>query len=81
MIDKKDKLITLKSGKQYVIINQCLYNNEPYYFACQVENKVPTNDFKILTIYKDLNANKEKVKIVTDDNIIKNVCSIIDKME
>lgn len=81
MIDKKDKIITLKSGKEYVIINNCLYNNVPYYFACQIENGKPTEEFKILTITKDSITNKEKARIITDDTIIKNVCAIIDKME
>lgn len=78
MIDKKDKIITLKNGVKYVIVNQCLYDEKPYYFASVLKDNEPTEEFKILTIYKDNITGKEKVRVITDDNIIKNVCRIME---
>ncbi len=78
MIDKKDKIITLKNGTRYVIVAQCLYDGTPYYFASLLENNETTEEFKILTIYRDGITGKEKVKLITNDNIIKNVCRIME---
>jgi len=78
MIDKKGKIITLKSGKKYVIIEQCLLNSIPYYFACLLEGEQVSEEFKIITIYND--GVKEKMKIITNDEIIKKVCNVLDKM-
>ena len=46
-----DKIITLKIEKEYVILDKCSYNNEDYYFACELLNEKPTENFKILKIY------------------------------
>lgn len=77
MIDKKDKILTLKSGKRYVIIEQCLLSSVPYYFACLLDGEQVTEEFKIVTIYND--GGKEKMKIITNDEIIKMVCNVLDK--
>ena len=72
-----DKIITLKNGKEYVIIDKCSYYNEDYYFACELLNKEPTENFKILQIYEK--NQKKVVKLIKDNEIIKKVCSILDK--
>lgn len=77
MINKKDKIITLKNGKEYIIIDQCLYNNDYYYFACELKEQKQTENYKILNIYKE--NDKQRVKIIEDDQTIKVVCSIIEK--
>ena len=77
MKDMKDKIITLKSGKKYIIIEQCLLESVPYYFACLLENGQVTEEFKVFTIYSD--GEKQRMKVITNDNIIKKVCNVIDK--
>ena len=76
-MNKKDKIITLKNGDKYVIVEQCMYEMKPYYFAAKLKDNQVTDEFKVLNIYVDESTNKEKVKIITDDNIIKNVCQFI----
>jgi len=78
-MNKKNKIITLKNGDEYVIAEQCMYKMKPYYFASKLKDGEPTDEFKVLTIYVDEVTKKEKVKIITDDNIIKNVCDFISK--
>lgn len=75
---KKDKIITLKNGEKYVIVEQCVYEMKPYYYAAKLRDNQSIEEFKILSIYVDEKTNKEKVKIITDDNIVKNVCKFID---
>lgn len=77
MKDMKDKIITLKSGKRYIIIEQCLLESVPYYFACLLDGDQVSEEFKVLTIYND--GEKQRMKIILNDNIIKRVCSIMDK--
>lgn len=72
-----DKIITLKNEKEYVILDKCSYNNEDYYFACELLNEKPTENFKILQIYEK--NQKKVVKLIEDNEIIKKVCSILDK--
>ena len=76
-MNKKNKLITLSGGKKFLIIEQCKYNNEDYYFACEVINENMTDNYKIFTIV--VVKNIEKVKEIKDDNIVKNVCQILEK--
>lgn len=72
-----DKIITLKNGKEYVIIDKCICDNEVYYFACELLNKEPTENFKILQIYEK--NQKKGVKLIENNEIIKKICSILDK--
>ncbi len=76
-MNKKDKLLTFASGKKYVVVDQCEYDNETYYFACEVINDETTDHFEIFTI-KTVNE-KQIIKKVKNDTLIKEVCKIIDK--
>lgn len=71
-----NKIITLKNKKEYVIAEECDYQNEHYYFACELENGETTENFAVLKIFQ--RNDKKTVKIVKDDNLIKEICSIID---
>ncbi len=77
MISKKNKKITLKNGKQYAIVDECVYNSEPYYFASEIENDSLTDNFKILKIY--IENSKQKVKIVENDEVIKEICKVLEE--
>lgn len=77
-MDKKDKLITLAGGRQFVIIEQCKYNGTQYYFANEIINDDISEVFKIFSINTDENG-QEIVENITDDGIIKVVCEILDK--
>ena len=72
-----DKIITLKNGKEYVIIDKGIYNKDIYYFACELLDGETTESFKILQINE--RDNKKIVKIVEDDEIVKKICSILNK--
>ena len=77
-MDKKDRLITLSNGRKFVIIEQCDYSGETYYFANEIINDDTSDVFEIFTI-KLSEEGKQIIKNVTDDEIIKNVCKIIDE--
>ena len=77
-MNKKDKLLTLSDGSRYVIIDQCEYNGRWYYFANKIIDDNVSNIFKIFSI--NINANNEEtLENITNDDIIKAVCSILDK--
>ncbi len=76
MINKKDKLLTLASGKKYVVIEQCEYNGENYYFANEIIDDDNSDNFKIFTI-KMNDKNQGVINDVVDDDIIKAVSKII----
>ncbi len=72
-----NKIITLKNGNEYVIVDKCIYDKNTYYFACELLNGEPTESFKILQINEK--NNKKIIKIIEDDEIIKKICFILDK--
>ena len=73
----KDKLITLKNNKKYVILEEAEYNNEVYYFANEIIGDDVSEIFSIFKIVRV--GNQEKLEIVTNSDIIKKVCAILDK--
>lgn len=72
-----NKIITLKNGNEYIIVDKCIYDKNTYYFSCELSNGEPTENFKILQINEK--NNKKIIKIIEDDEIVKKVCSILDK--
>lgn len=77
-MDKKDKLITLKSGRKFVIFDFIVYNDEKYYFANEIINDDVSENFKIFKI-KNNDKNEEIIENITNSDIIKRVCEILDK--
>ena len=75
-MDKKEKLLTLASGKKFVVIEQCEYNGKKYCFANQVIDGDVSEVFKIFSIDTDQNG-KEALTEVVDDEIIKSVSKIM----
>ena len=71
-----NKIITLKNKKEYVIAEECDYQNEHNYFACEVVNGETTENFAVLKIFQ--RNDKKTVQIVKDDALIKEICSIRD---
>ena len=71
-----NKIITLKNKKEYVIAEECDYQNEHYLFACELVNGETTENFAVLKIFQ--RNDKKTVQIVKDDNLIKEICLIID---
>lgn len=71
-----NKIITLKNKKEYVIAEECDYQNEHYFFACELVNGETTENFAVLKIFQ--RNDKKTVQIVKDDNLIKEICLIID---
>ncbi len=76
-MNKKDKLLTLSSGRKFVIVEQCDYDGENYYLANEIINDNDSDNYKIFKITKDENG-IEKIKNITDEIIIK---SVTDKLE
>ena len=71
-----NKIIKLKNQKEYVIAEECDYQNQHYYFACEVENDDDTDNFVVLQVIEK--NGKRIVKFIKDDTIVKEVCAIID---
>lgn len=76
-MNKKDKLLTLANGRQFVVIEQCEYNGKLYYFTNEIVNNNTSEIFKIFSI--KIENDVEIVENITDDDIIKAVCEILDK--
>lgn len=72
MISKKNKKITLKNGKQYAIIDECMYNGIVYYIACEMVNDDITENYRVMQIY-ETEDNKQKIKIVENSEILKEI--------
>lgn len=67
---ENDKVITLSSGKKFVIIDHYLYENEMYYIASLYTDKVTNN----LYILKEIHKNEKIfIEVVNDKNIITKV--------
>lgn len=73
----KDKIITLKNGEEYVVVEECLYNDEQYYLASEVIKDEPSENFIVFKI-KYIGDKKQLIKI-NDEELTKIVCRIIDK--
>ena len=73
----KDKIVTLKNGKEYLIVDTCVYNEDEYCLACEVINKDNPDNFRVLKIV--FSNNKKRLQIVEDNNTIKMVCNILNK--
>lgn len=71
MMDKKNKLIRLKNNEEYIILEQCSYNDEIYYIAAESKEKKQTGNLKVLTI--KIKNEKQIVKKIENDDIIKKV--------
>lgn len=73
----KDKIITLKNGKEFLIIDVCTYKNIDYCFACEVVNDEPTEAIAVIRI-DEVNG-KNTVTAIQDKDIVENVCEIVDR--
>lgn len=73
----KDKIITLKNGKEFLIVDVCTYKNIDYCFACEVVNDETTETIAVIRI-DEVNG-KKTVTVIKDEDIIKNVCEIVDR--
>lgn len=72
----KDRIITLKNGKEFLIIDVCTYKNVDYCFACEVVNDDTTETVAVIRIDED--NGKRIMEVIKDEDIIKNVCEIVE---
>ena len=70
----KDRIITLKNGKEFLIIDVCTYKDVDYCFACEVVNDDTTETVAVIRINED--NGKRFMEVIKDEDIIKNVCEI-----
>jgi len=76
MMSKKNKMIMLNNGKKLMILEECEYNNENYYFACEVNDDIPTDKFRVFKI--ELNENgKQTIKAVENNEVMQKVVQLI----
>lgn len=73
----KDKIITLKSGKEFLVADVCTYKNIDYCFVCEVINNETTDSFGVIRI--DEANGKQVIRVITDEDITKNVCRIVER--
>lgn len=73
---KKDTIITLENGKEYILLDSTTYENKNYFFAAgyeKAENKT-NNEYKF---FEELNINGETyIQEVTDNSIIQALLAI-----
>lgn len=72
----KDRIITLKNGKEFLIIDVCTYKDVDYCFACEVVNDDTTETVAVIRINED--NGKRFMEVIKDEDIIKNVCEIVE---
>ena len=77
MIDKKDKLLTLSSGKKYVVLEQCELNNNTYLFANEIIDDDTSENFRVFQM--NIDNGEEVLTLIKDNNTIRMVSQLIDK--
>ncbi len=70
MENRINKIMTLKDGKKYIILNQAIYKEKNYYLAVRITDNGEdvTDEFRIIEeIDKD---NKKYIRDVKDEKMI-----------
>ena len=67
MIFNVNEIIELSGGKKHIIVDYTLYNDQYYYYVCEV-NKEETNALPVFKVITTVNENGSLfVKTIKDD--------------